>query len=278
MSSETETNLADAFAETLDSAEAALSADDEVEGDDRRDDGTESEALDALRERLADLSSDVDEASTSELLAAAGVSPNGVEGDEGGDGSGDSLGPADLPHLLDSADDESVGTLQQLLDLAELGSDAPEDDAAFGERLREVLGDDGGGTEDVEGAPDDDGEETDGEETDTGESVEEEDGLPTVADVVSGSVSFARDWSDARKAVTGDDGSDGDGADDGDEADAEDDGWLDFDDFPELDEGVDGEDRDSGSRGGRQSRYSTLPGSRSDMGRATRFSSVKARK
>lgn len=275
MSSETETNLADAFADTLDSAESVLSAD---EGDDRQDD--ESEALDTLRERLARLSSDVDEASTAELLEAAGVSPNGGgEGDEGEDGSGDSLGPADLPRLLDSADDESVGTLRKLLDLAELGSDAPEDDAAFGERLREALGDDGGESEDAEGAPaDDDVEQRAEDETDAGETADEEDGLPTVADVVSGSVSFARDWSDARKAVTGDDGSDGDGADDGDEADDEDDGWLDFDDFPELDEGVDGEDRDSGSRGGRQSRYSTLPGSRSDMGRATRFSSVKARK
>lgn len=285
MTETTEKDLTDSFAEALDSAAAALADDDE-------DERLDAEAADSLRARLADLSSDVDDASTSDLLAAAGVSAADVETTDGDAGAEDEDGElTNLPRLLASADDETVGSIRTLLDLADLGEDAPEDDAAFTERLGAIL--DGADTADDAGTAAGDAKQTDADageidsdeeavvdESDArSEDAEESDGQPTVADVVSKSVSFARDWSDARRGVVGDDEAEADAEDgesDADDADEDDEGWFDFDDLtPEVEE----EGGRSGSqRGGRGTRFSTLPGRRSDMERAGRFSSIKGRK
>lgn len=300
MTETTEKDLTDSFTEALDSAAAALADEDER---------LDAETADSLRAHLADLSSDVDDASVSDLLAAAGVSAGDVETTDGDAGTEDEDGElTNLPRLLASADDETVDSLRTLLDLADLGEDAPEDDAAFTERLDAILGD--AGTADDAGTAADDAKQTAGdtEETDSGgeevdadaeeaavdesdarsEDADESDGQPTVADVVSKSVSFARDWRDARRGVVGDDEADADAEDgksdadaedgesDADDADEDDEGWFDFDDLtPEVEE----EGGRSGSqRGGRGTRFSTLPGRRSDMERAGRFSSIKGRK
>ena len=278
-----EKDLTDPFTEALDSAAAALTDADET---------LDAETADSLRARLADLSSDVDDASVSDLLAAAGVSADDVEtadGDEAGAEAEDDGGLTDLPRLLASADDETVDSIRTLLDLADLGEDAPEDDAAFTERLGAILdsadtADDGGATADDGEQTDADAEEIDGDaegaavnESDArSEDAEESDGLLTVSDVISGTISYARDLRDARQGVADSEGADAD-AGDGESDDEDDGGWLDFDDLtPDVEE-EEGR-RAEGQRGGQGTRFSTMPGRRSDMGRASRFSSIKGRK
>lgn len=289
MSEQTDDDLREEFTDALDSAAAALSDDGDL---------SEGEAAD-LRARVEQLANDVSAASVPHLLAAAGVDDGGDAEDD--DGSGDE-GEVSLTEALADADSTGVDSLRQLLDVAELGEDAPEDDREFTERLAAIVD-----ADEIEGESeaDDDGKVDDGGEADEGSEAGETDGaggggdtgdhdgssdgdddLVTFADVFSGAASLAKDWSDSRSQAAEDESSmdetdeeetpDADG--EGEESEEEDeDGLFDPEDIKKRLSGDD-EEESSGGRQSRRGRYSTVPSRRSDMGKSRRFSTVKGRK
>lgn len=263
-------DLGEVFTDTLDDAAAAL----------RDGDPSAAEAAE-LRERVERLADDVADASVPDLLAAAGVD---VEDEDG----------ASLSSALARADSDGVETLRKLLDVAELGEDAPEDDREFTERLAAIVDADeqaGGGGE---GDGDEGGRTVDEERTD--ESTEGEDDQVTVADVFSSAASLAKDWSDSRSRAAEDkpsvdetdeeetpeaDEETDEDDDETEESDEEDeDGLFDPEAIKERLTGDD-EEADDGGRGrrSRSRRFSTVPSRRSDIGKPRRrFSTMKGRK
>lgn len=266
MSEQTDDDLREEFTDALDSAAAALSDDGDL---------SEAEAAD-LRARVEQLASDVSAASVPDLLAAAGVDDGGDAEDD--DGSGDEW-EVSLTEALADADSTGVDSLRQLLDVAELGEDAPEDDREFTERLAAIVdvdesegeskADDGGEIADTDGAGD-------GGDTGDGDgSSDGDDDLVTFADVFSGAASLAKDWSDSRTHSA--DETSEDGEDEAERGSDEDDGLFDADEIKERLSSGD-EEESSGGRRSRRGRYSTVPSRRSDMGKSRRFSTVKGRK
>lgn len=283
MSEQTDDDLREEFTDALDSAAAAL-------GDDG--DLSEGEAAD-LRARIEQLASDVSAASVPDLLAAAGVDDGGDAEDD--DGRGDE-GEVSLTEALADADSTGVDSLRQLLDVAELGQDPPDDDREFTERLAAIVAadesegeseaDGGGEADEGSEAGDTDGAGDGGDTGDGDGSSDGDDDLVTFADVFSGAASLAKDWSDSRSQAAEDESSmdetdeeetpDADG--EGEEGEEEDeDGLFDPEAIKERLSG-DEEEESSGGRQSRRGRYSTVPSRRSDMGKSRRFSTVKGRK
>lgn len=265
-------DLREEFTDTLDDAAAAL-GDGDLSAEETAD----------LRERVERLADEVSESSVPDLLAAAGVDLDGDE-DE-----------ASLADALAGSDSAGVDSLRKLLDVAELGEDAPADDREFTERLTAIVDADEASGGDGEGDGDEGGETVDEEDTD--ESAEEaDDDQVTFADVFSGAASLAKDWSDSRSGVAedeprvdetdeeetpdADEETDVEDEESDDESEEDEDGLFDPEAIKERLSGDDEESDDGGrARRSRSGRYSTVPSRRSDMGkRRRRFSTVKGRK
>jgi hypothetical protein len=236
-------DLPDLFDAVLDSVATVLGG-----GGSDPDETVESDLLPDLREHLSVLADAVSDASVADLFDAAGL-------EDEFDGT-DSLAAA-----IASTDADTLGPLRTLLDLADLGADAPADDDALLERLGEIVGD-------VEGADADDAADSGTESTDDGDA---DDLLPTVADVFSGGSSMLADWLDSWSSDDEAEGGDSSAADD------DDDELLDTDELvPDTDSDGGGTATGQDGRNTRR-RFSSVPSSRSPGGRSGRFSSIKGR-
>ncbi|WP_227352947.1 hypothetical protein [Haladaptatus salinisoli] len=248
-----------------DGVEEIRTALDGVEDDELPDEEAESvrETADAAAEAVADASFD-------ELLAATGF----------GDTS-DDVAPADLPRLMQDADADAVLGLRRLLELADLSEEWSDLDAGERiDRLERIDGDasSGGGDRSVsdllstvfstrdsgeEAATDEASEEADGErdgeESDAnGDEVESEDGEEDAASATEGTLAELRSLFDA--AGLGDDADD---------------------EAADATEETEDEPVDVGGRGERErvtTKVSTVPSSRSDVGRTARPSTMPKKK
>ncbi|SFR49718.1 hypothetical protein [Halogeometricum limi] len=262
----TDTDLSAAFEDARTTAERVQA---DVDGESLPDDGA-----DELRESTERVATAVSEASLSELLSVAGF-----------DDVPDDASPTDLPTVIRDADPEAIVRLRTLLQLADLGDawdeldetervarldDAVADEAESGgfDQLKEYLGRLGGFGED-ESAAESEGTEDGADETgddvdETGDDVDEtgddagdgDDELLELQDHLGRLRQFLEDDSASADA---DAAESDDGADDEPAADADD-------------------ERPRQSTAGSGGRLSTVPGSRSDMGKSTRFSSIRGRK